>query len=73
MTNGANETTAAAGLRASYIQLLKGALTMTLWDAGDGSQAMPGPQGLRNKAKELIKGLGGKREAAAPAASALRS
>ena len=72
MTDSANETTAAAGLRESYIQLLKSALTMTLWDARDGSQAMPGPKGLRIKARNLIKGLVGKDAAPAPATTSAR-
>ncbi|HEU0008589.1 MAG TPA: TylF/MycF family methyltransferase [Verrucomicrobiae bacterium] len=64
MTNSANEATAAmAGLRESYLQLLKSALTMTLWDAGDGSQLQPFGEGLgaktKNALKRLIKGESG--------------
>jgi O-methyltransferase len=42
-------------LRESYITLLKKALTMTLWDARDGSLKQPSGAGLKTRAKELLK------------------
>lgn len=57
-------------MRQSYIELLKSALTMTLWDAGDGSQAQPfgGGFGARTKKalKRLIKAEGGAETAPDP-------
>ena len=73
MTNSAPEATAVpAGLRASYLQLLKSALTMALWDAGDGSQASPAQRGLRSRAKKLIGSWIGGDKPAAGAARARR-
>jgi O-methyltransferase len=43
----------------SYILLLKKALTMTLWDAGDGSQRQPLGENFVVKAKKAIKGFVG--------------
>ncbi len=53
-------------LRGLYIELLRKALTMTLWDAQDGSQSMPAGGGLKTKAKQLIRNLVGDEPAAAP-------
>jgi len=55
MSDEAKPATVAAGLRDDYIKLLKKALTMTLWDARDGSQAIPVRLGLRGQAKKLVK------------------
>jgi O-methyltransferase len=61
MQNGSIQSS--AELRNSYITLLKGALTMTLWDAQDGSQWLASkpkpPQGLKAKTKKAIKELVG--------------
>lgn len=55
MTVSTNPANAAAALRESYIQLLKDALTMTLWDAGDGSIARPPRKGLLRRMRKAIK------------------
>lgn len=73
MTNSATQSPSSIEeLRDSYIQLLKNALTMTLWDARDGSQAQPKGGGLRTRAKRLIKTLVGDEEKDGPATNALR-
>ena len=56
MSNGLSETDAAE-LRNSYLMLLKKSLTMTLWEARDGSQKQAIPESLARKAKKAIKGL----------------
>lgn len=60
-------------LRGLYITLLKKALTMTLWDAQDGSQEIPEGGGLKTKAKKLIRNwVGGEEAAEKPDAKLLR-
>ena len=61
-----------AALRESYIRLLKDALTMTLWDAGDGSLARPPKGKLRRRAKKFVQGIFGGVKAPAPDGRTLR-
>jgi O-methyltransferase len=58
MSNGLSEADAVE-LRNSYLMLLKKSLTMTLWEARDGSQQQAIPESLTKKAKKAIKGLVG--------------
>jgi O-methyltransferase len=66
MTDTAQPETVAAGLREDYIKLLKKALTMTLWDARDGSQSIPIRLGLKGHAKKLAKRMLGTEETPGP-------
>jgi len=56
MSNGLSEADAVE-LRNSYLMLLKKSLTMTLWEARDGSQKQAMPESLTKKARRAIKGL----------------
>jgi O-methyltransferase len=58
MSNGLSEVDAVE-LRNSYLTLLKKSLTMTLWEARDGSQEQAIPESLTKKARKAIKGLVG--------------
>ena len=58
MSNGLSEADADE-LRSSYLMLLKKSLTMTLWEARDGSLEQAIPESLARKAKKAIKGLVG--------------
>lgn len=56
MSNSPNEF-ALAELRDGYITLLQKALTMTLWEARDGSQEQPCNESIRTRVTNVIKGL----------------
>src|SRR5678815_2990280 len=67
MSNSATGASASeAALRGAYIDLLKKSLTMTLWEAQDGSQEQPFKAPLRTRAKQALKGLIAKQAAQAP-------
>lgn len=51
-----------AELRSSYVNILKRTLTMTLWEAQDGSQKIPSSEGLKVRAKKAIEDLIGSGE-----------
>ena len=58
MSASTTDTVAAdAELRQSYLNLLKKCLTMTLWEARDGSQNQPFGKNLRARVKKVLKGL----------------